>query len=195
MDFFDRLRKLMEQNGDTNNSVLAKKSGIPYTTIDGLFKRGWEKAQIITIQRICDYYGVSLDYMVYGADKLSERGDFMLHEKLSARRRSIGMGIDQLVELSGIPKGTVTKVLTGVTKNPALETVKAIAYAMGMTLDDLAECDVVRTETLSEQALQFAAKYDTLDTPGKELIAAVMDTQFKRIDTYGHCKVLKRIPL
>lgn len=41
----------------------------------------------------------------------------------------------------------------------------------------------------------FAAKYDTLDTPGKELIAAAMDTQLKRIDTYGHCKVRKRIPL
>lgn len=71
MDFLDRLRLLMNQNGDDNNSVLAKRSGIPYTTIDGLFKRGWEKAQISTIQKICDYYGVSLDYMVYGADKLS----------------------------------------------------------------------------------------------------------------------------
>lgn len=70
MDFLDRLRVLMEKNGD-NNSTLSKKSGIPYTTIDGLFKRGWEKAQISTIQNICKHYGVSLDYMVYGADKLS----------------------------------------------------------------------------------------------------------------------------
>lgn len=70
MDFLDRLRILMEKNNE-NNSTLAKKSGIPYTTIDGLFKRGWEKAQISTIQKICDYYNVSLDYMVYGVDKLS----------------------------------------------------------------------------------------------------------------------------
>ena len=70
MNFLDRLRILMSNNGD-NNSSLAKKSGIPYTTIDGLFKRGWEKAQISTIQKICDYYSVSLDYMVYGAEKLS----------------------------------------------------------------------------------------------------------------------------
>ena len=70
MDFLDRLRILMENNNE-NNSTLAKKSGIPYTTIDGLFKRGWEKAQISTIQKICDYYNVSLDYMVYGVDKLS----------------------------------------------------------------------------------------------------------------------------
>ena len=71
MDFLDRLRSLMGKNND-NNSTLAKKSGIPYTTIDGLFKRGWEKAQISTIQRICDYYGISIDYMVYGAERLSE---------------------------------------------------------------------------------------------------------------------------
>lgn len=71
MDFIDRLRSLMTSNGD-NNSTLAKKSGIPYTTIDGLFKRGWEKAQLSTIQKICEYYKVSLDYMVYGAERLSE---------------------------------------------------------------------------------------------------------------------------
>ena len=71
MDFIDRLRSLMGSNGD-NNSTLAKKSGIPYTTIDGLFKRGWEKAQLSTIQKICEYYKVSLDYMVYGAERLSE---------------------------------------------------------------------------------------------------------------------------
>lgn len=118
MDFLDRLRKLMLQNGDSNNAVLARKSGIPYTTIDGIFKRGWEKAQISTIQRICDYYGVSLDYMVYGADKLSE--------------------VSQII----------------------------------------------------------AAKYETLDDPGKELVAAVLETQAKRIEKYGRCtEQAKRIPI
>jgi hypothetical protein len=66
----------MESNGE-NNSTLAKRSGIPYTTIDGLFKRGWEKAQISTIQKICDFYNVSLDYMIYGADKLSEEAQMI----------------------------------------------------------------------------------------------------------------------
>ena len=72
MDFLIRLKKLMEIKGD-NNSTLAKSSGIPYTTIDGLFKRGWEKAQLSTIQKICDHYNVTLDYMVYGEKGLSER--------------------------------------------------------------------------------------------------------------------------
>lgn len=63
----------------------------------------------------------------------------MLHEILTERRRSIGMSIDELVEKSCVPKGTVTKVLTGVSTNPALETVKAIAYALGLTLNDLVD--------------------------------------------------------
>ena len=70
MDFLERLSFLMKSNGD-NKSTLSAKSGIPYTTIDGLYKRGWEKAQTSTIQRICEYYNVSLDYMVYGAKGLS----------------------------------------------------------------------------------------------------------------------------
>ena len=61
----------------------------------------------------------------------------MLHKILTERRKNIGMSIDQLVEKSGIPKGTLTKVLTGVSPNPSLETVKAIAYALGLTLNDL----------------------------------------------------------
>ena len=72
MNFLDRLKTLMMHAGD-NNSSLAKKSGVPYTTIDGLFKRGWEKAQISTIQRLCECYNVALDYMIYGAEGLSDK--------------------------------------------------------------------------------------------------------------------------
>lgn len=61
----------------------------------------------------------------------------MLHKILTERRKSIGLSIDQLVEKSGIPKSTLTKVLTGVSPNPSLETVKAIAYALGLSLNDL----------------------------------------------------------
>ena len=76
MDFLDRLKNIMEKNHD-NNSTLAKKSGIPYTTVVGLFKRGWETAQLTTIQRICEYYSVSIDFMVYGVEKLSEESQMI----------------------------------------------------------------------------------------------------------------------
>lgn len=91
----------------------------------------------------------------------------MLFEVLSERRRKIGMSIDQLVEKSGVPKGTVTKVLTGVSPNPALETVKAIAYALGMSLNDLSE---ESQPCMSENAMRLAVLYDSLSTIGKELL-------------------------
>jgi transcriptional regulator with XRE-family HTH domain len=77
------------------------------------------------------------------------------------------MSIDQLVEKSGVPKGTLTKVLTGISPNPALETVKAIAYALGMTLNDLSE---EQDPVISKGAARLAMIYDSLTDAGKELL-------------------------
>ena len=91
----------------------------------------------------------------------------MLHKVLTDRRRAIGMSIDELVEKSGVPKGTLTKVLTGVSSNPALETVKAIAYAMGMSLNEL---DNYESKEISDAAMRLALIYDSLNEAGRELI-------------------------
>ena len=104
----------------------------------------------------------------------------MLHKVLTDRRRAIGMSIDELVEKSGVPKGTLTKVLTGVSSNPALETVKAIAYAMGMSLNEL---DNYESKEISDAAMRLALIYDSLNEAGKELIdqtAAFAEKNFKK---------------
>lgn len=61
-----------------------------------------------------------------------------LGQMISMFRKEKGMTIDQLAEKSGVPKGTLNKIIGGITKAPTLETVRAIAYALGKTLDDLA---------------------------------------------------------
>lgn len=68
MGFMDRLKLLMDSHGDSKES-LAHKSGIPYVTIIGLFNRGWERTDALTIWRVCDYYNVSMDYMITGSSK------------------------------------------------------------------------------------------------------------------------------
>ena len=55
---------------------------------------------------------------------------------ISLYRRQAGMTIDELVELSGVPKGTLNKIIGGTTKAPTLDTMKAIAKALGKTLAD-----------------------------------------------------------
>ena len=68
MGFMDRLRLLMQSHGD-DMETLAHKSGIPYVTILGLFNRGWERTDALTVWRICDHYNVSVDYMVTGKNR------------------------------------------------------------------------------------------------------------------------------
>lgn len=70
VDMLSRIIDLMEHHKDTKAS-LARNAGIPYTTIDGLFKRGCDNAYVSTARKISNYYGVTLDYLVMGVDALS----------------------------------------------------------------------------------------------------------------------------
>lgn len=95
----------------------------------------------------------------------------MIGRILSDRRKSIGMSIDQLVEKSGVPRGTLTKILTGVSPNPSLETAKAITYALGLTLNDLVRDEV---SELSPEALSLAHAFDAMSDYGKAVVRCVL---------------------
>lgn len=45
-----------------NKSTLSKACNIPYTTIDGWYKRGYEGLKLPTLKKLSDYFNVSLDY-------------------------------------------------------------------------------------------------------------------------------------
>ena len=57
-------------------------------------------------------------------------------EIIEEYKRKLGMTTAELAEKSGVPKGTLDKILSGVTKDPKLETLKAIARVLGCSLDD-----------------------------------------------------------
>lgn len=58
-------------------------------------------------------------------------------EAFNDLRLKSGMNLDELSERSGVPKGTLSKITAGITKNPSIETMKNLVHAMGYTLDDL----------------------------------------------------------
>lgn len=66
--FLDLLNKLLKEN-NLNKRQFAIKSGIPYTTIDGLYKKGHENIRLPTLQKIADFFDVSLDYLVFGEER------------------------------------------------------------------------------------------------------------------------------
>lgn len=57
-------------------------------------------------------------------------------EKIAEFRKKKGLSIDDLSRKSGVPKGTLSKISAGITKNPNLETLKSIARALECSLDD-----------------------------------------------------------
>jgi hypothetical protein len=63
MDFLEKL-DFMLQKFDLNKNLLSQKSGIPYTTIDGWYKKGYEGLKISTLKKIASYFNTSLDYWV-----------------------------------------------------------------------------------------------------------------------------------
>lgn len=63
--FIEILNSLMRAR-HINKSVLARESGIPYTTIDAFYKKGCENIKLSTLQKLASYFGVSLDYLING---------------------------------------------------------------------------------------------------------------------------------
>ena len=55
------------------------------------------------------------------------------------RMRSLNIGNKELAEHSDVPLRTVNNILSGITDDPRLETIRAIAHALDYTLDDIAE--------------------------------------------------------
>lgn len=59
-----------------------------------------------------------------------------LREEIRNRMNEIGIGNKELSEKSGVPLRTINNILSGVTSNPTVDNVMAIAHALGCTIDD-----------------------------------------------------------
>lgn len=63
MAFLNRLEYLMRKNGIKSKAELAKVSGIPYTTIDGFYKKGTDNIKLSTLKRLTECLHCSLDFL------------------------------------------------------------------------------------------------------------------------------------
>lgn len=62
MGLTDKLDLLMKER-NINKADLARESGVPYTTIDGFYKKGSENAKLSTLKKLCSYFNCTLDYL------------------------------------------------------------------------------------------------------------------------------------
>ncbi len=83
-------------------------------------------------------------------------------EKIAEYKKKLNMTTEELSRRSGVPVGTLNKILSGATKDPKLETLKAIARVLGLTLNDFD--DAVETEPQT-----IAAHFDGADFTPEEM--------------------------
>lgn len=62
MSFLDKLDLLMRER-NLNKHQLSQATGIPYSTIDSFYKKGYENTKLSTLQRLAEYFEVSLDVL------------------------------------------------------------------------------------------------------------------------------------
>ena len=65
------------------------------------------------------------------------KGKSTIGENIKKYRNKLGISQDQLSKKSDLAFHTIAKIEAGSTPNPTIETVKKIADALGVSLDDL----------------------------------------------------------
>lgn len=107
-----------------------------------------------------------------------------LVEALAIRRKELGLKYEELSEKSKVPVNTLKKIFTGNIAAPSFESIKSIAYAMDMTLEEL-DRRIEERSDFSENDIAMLKAISALDAPGRAAVQAVLDTQQQRIKEYG----------
>lgn len=90
---------------------------------------------------------------------------------------------DALSEMTGIPLGTLSKILAGISDSPKLSNIVAICDALDTSLEYIVNGIPENTNnfTLDRGEMRLIENYRTLDQHGKELVTLVLDKEKERV--------------
>ena len=103
-------------------------------------------------------------------------------ENLKRCKDERGYTIEELSRRSGVPVGTLSKLLSGVIAEPKMAVVLALAKGLSCSLSHLLDPAGEHIEaTLDEEEREVLAAYRRLDTHSRELVRMVMDKQLSLV--------------
>lgn len=108
--------------------------------------------------------------------------------KLKTMKGSLGLSNKELSDLSGVPIGTVNRVLAGRVETPNFQTIRDLVKAMGGSLDDIAGPSLAAGEAPTEPEAEQTAEKPEQPSAGMppEAIRAysvLLQEKQKEIDT------------
>lgn len=104
-----------------------------------------------------------------------------LGEMISLYRKEAGLTIDELAIVSGVSKGAINKIISGETKAPTLDKMKALAKALGKTLNDFMDDPISTKSEFTKEEFNHIIRYRLLDTHGKKVVDHVLDDEYDRM--------------
>jgi len=104
MTLLEKIDYLMKKY-DLNKNTLSKKSGIKYTTLDSLYKKGYSNVKLSTLMALARYFNVSLDYLVkdeirnprYGFDEIYSEKELKVLELYRSADRDTQRAIELIL--------------------------------------------------------------------------------------------------
>lgn len=103
-------------------------------------------------------------------------------ERIKKLKSEKKMTNDQLAELTGIPLGTLSKILAGISDSPKLSNMVRIADALDCSLDYIVSGtpENHNNYTLNRTEIELVEAYRALDGHARDLIAMVMAKEAER---------------
>lgn len=83
-----------------------------------------------------------------------------------------------LADMSGVPKGTLDKILSGQTKDPKIQTLISICKVLGCEIYDILN---VNKKGISKEDELLLNRYNALDNYGKNTVDLVIEAEGKRV--------------
>lgn len=100
-------------------------------------------------------------------------------ELINKLRQEQGLKSEELAVKAGVPIGTLNKILNGQTRNPSLDTVFALARALGCSVDDFDDEDTTKKgnsfKELPEDLQDLISKWKELTDENKLRIMGMID--------------------
>lgn len=106
-------------------------------------------------------------------------------ERIKLIKKRMSFTNDELSLKSKIPKGTLSKILSGETKDPKITTLISLANAMNISVNYLAYGEENISDnnqlTLNFQEQEHIKKYRALDERGKKTVDNILDEQYEYV--------------
>ena len=105
---------------------------------------------------------------------------FLGLEIINRLKKEQGLTNEELSIKSGVPLGTLSKITSGTTKDPKLETLKSIARVLNCSLDDFDDNRRIEDPQFNTDETTLINNYRQLNEHSKKLIKTIINFELSQ---------------